>query len=177
MTIDDAEATVADVVERYDPALAKQVLLAALVHGAPLAGEDLLAHWTRPYPDELARAVVEAHAQIDSFWRFGMFRERGNAMRLAETVVDAHQRILHALLAVNRVYWYGFKSLEPLARRLAIAPPDLVARIRAAYEADDAEPLLIDLVEETYDLVDRHVDGVDVERLREIFRYRRALVD
>jgi hypothetical protein len=180
MTIDGAATVIEEVTERFDPAIEKQVLLAALRDGIPLAGVELLEQWrdaARVYPDELARTVVECHAQIEHSWRFAMYRERDNPMRIAEAIVDVHQRVLHALLAVNRVYWYGFKSLESVARRLALAPDALVSRLRGAYtaEPDELEPLLSDLVEETYDLVEAHVPGADVERLRTLFRYRRPL--
>lgn len=180
MTIDDAAGVIEEVTERFDPALEKQVLLAALRDGIPLAGVELLEPWrdaARVYPDGLARAVVERHAQIEHSWRFAMYRDRENPMRLAEAIVDVHQRVLHALLAVNRVYWYGFKSLESVTRRLPLAPEALLPRLRRAYtaEPDELEPLLGDLVEETYDLVEAHVPGVDVERLRTLSRYRRPL--
>ena len=180
MTIDDASSVVEDVTQRFDPALEKQVLLAALHDGIPLAGAEVLRPWreaARGYPDDLALAVVERHAQIEHFWRFAMYRERDNPMRLAEAVVDVQTRVLHALLAVNRIYWYGFKSLESVARRLALAPGEVLPRLRRAYTAgpDELEPLLTGLVEETYDLVEAHVPGADVERLRTLFRYRRPL--
>ena len=180
MTIDDAATVIEEVTEKFDPALEKQVLLAALYDGIPLAGSELLKPWrdaARVYPDELARAVVERHAQIEHSWRFAMYRERDNPMRNAEAIVDVHQRVLHALLAVNRVYWYGFKSLESVTRRLPLAPDALLPRLRRAYtaEPEELEPLLGDLVEETYDLVEAHVPGADVGRLRTLFRYRRPL--
>ena len=56
--------------------------------------------------------------------------------------------------------------------------PELDVRLGRAYELGaDADPQLRPLVEETYDLVERHVPGVDVERLRRIFRYERPLWD
>jgi hypothetical protein len=180
MTFEDAQATVDDVVVRFDPDLDKQVLLAALRNGVPLAGEGVLRPWldaAARYPDELARAVVQAHAQIDHFWRFPMYRDRGNPLQAAQMTSDVHVRVLHALHAVNRVYWHGLKSLESVGVRLSLAPRDLVARIRRAYdlELDARAHELATLVEETYDLVEQHVPGVDVERLRSIFRYRRPL--
>lgn len=83
------------------------------------------------------------------------------------------------LLAVNRVYFFGLKSLEAAAARLAAAPPELVSRIRAAYAAEPwhAEVLLRQVVEETDDSVEQRLPAVDVARLREIFRYRRPLWD
>ena len=182
MTVDDAQTTVDDVVLRFDPDLTKHVLLAALRDGEPLAGADVLRPWldaAAEYSDELARAVVETHAQIDHFWRFPMYRDRGNPLQAAQMTSDVHARVLHALHAVNRVYWYGFKSLESIARRLPVAPPDLVARVHGTYDLDyhARASELATLVEETYDLVEDHVPGVDVEQLRTIFRYRRPLWD
>jgi hypothetical protein len=182
VTTETVEWALEAALERHDPADAIQVLLAALVDGVPLHGEDLLGRWraaAADYPPGLARAVVAAHAQIDHFWRFEAFRARDNPVLAYRGVVDVHERLLRTLLAVNRVYFFGFKSLDPIAARLDVAPPDLLGRIRRAYRGDltEAERVVAGLVEETYDLVERHVPGVDVERLRAIFRYRRPLWD
>lgn len=180
MTIEDAETTVDDVVVRFDAGLEKHVLLAALTEGIVLAGEEVLTPWMQAaaaYPDPLASAVVERHAQIDHFWRFAMFRDRDNPLQAAQMTADVQSRVLHALHAVNRVYWFGFKSLDSISRRFALEPANLVARIRGAYglDLDERADALAALVEETYDLVERYVPAVDVERLRAIFRFRRPL--
>lgn len=167
---------------RHDPADAIQVLLSVLVDGVSLHGDELLGRWrtaAADYPPGLARAVVATHAQIDHFWRFEAFRARDNPMLAYRSIVDVNERLLRTLLAVNGVYFFGFKSLKANVARLDIAPSDLLARIRHAYRSDlsEAERVLTALVEETYDIVERHVPGVDVERLRAVFRYRRPLWD
>lgn len=182
LTLDLVEAGVDDLVGRCDTDLAKHVVFGQLVHGSPLLGDERVRGWRErleAYPDELARAMVARHAQIDHFWRLPMLHERRNPVLHAAAVADVHQRVLHALLAVNRVYFFGFKSLEAVARRLPLAPRDLTARIRVAYElpAPAVAAALAELVEESYDLVEAHVPGADVERLRRIFRYRRPLED
>jgi hypothetical protein len=166
--------------QRHDPADAIQVLLAVLVDGVPLHGRDLLGRWraaAADYPPGLARAVVATHAQIDHFWRFEAFRARDNPVLAYRALVDVHERLLRTLLAVNRVYFFGFKSLAAVAARLDVAPPDLLGRICRAYRGDpaEAEGVVAKLVEETYDIVERHMPDVDVQRLRAIFRYRRPL--
>ncbi|TME00571.1 MAG: hypothetical protein E6I80_25445 [Chloroflexi bacterium] len=47
--------------------------------------------------------------------------------------------------------------------------------MRQVYQVEPAEgaQCIAALVEETYDLVEQHVPGIDVDRLRRIFRYRR----
>lgn len=178
LTTAGVEGALEAVLERHDPDLGLQSLLAALVNGMHLQGSETLLVWrdrARDYPAGLARAVVQRHAQIDHFWRFSMFRERDNPLLAARAVTDVHERVLHALLAVNRTFYSGFKSLDAVAARMPLAPPNLLPRLRAAYLGPpaDAEALLRDLVEETYDLVERHVPDAGVDRLRTIFRHRR----
>ena len=89
-------------------------------------------------------------------------------------VADAHRRLLHALLAANRVYFFGFKRLDAVEARLPLAPPRLAERIRETYEDPAAMGERVRaLAEETYDVVEHAVPNVDVDRLREILRYRR----
>ena len=178
MSVAGVEAALVAVLERHDPDVGLQSLLAALVDGRQLSGSAALTAWREralAYPDRLARAVVARYAQIDHFWRFPMFRERENTLLAAKAVTDVQERVLHALLAVNRQYYGGFKSLDAVAARLSLTPPSLLPRLRTANAGlpADAEELLRQLVEETYDLVERHVPGADVDRLRAVFRYRR----
>lgn len=123
-----------------------------------------------PYPDELAAAVVRAHGQIDNLWQLEVHAARDNPLLLYARVTEASKAILHALLAANRVYWFGFKRLDEIEARLATAPPRLAERIRAAHRRPE---LVLPLAEEAYDIVERTTPGVDVTRLREILLYRR----
>jgi len=168
------------VLERHEPDPGKQLLLAAVLEGVPLHGRELVERWratAATYPDELVRAVVGAHVQIDHFWRFEMFRERANPLLAARATVEIHERLLHVLLGINRRWYSGFKLLDAVAERLTIAPADFMDRLRSSYDPRRSEALLGPLVEETYDLVEQHVPGIDVARLRAIFRYRRPLWD
>jgi hypothetical protein len=182
VTIETVEWALEGAITQHDPSDVIQLLLSALVDGVPLHGHEFLEQArtaATTYPEALARAVVERHGQIDHFWRFEMFRARDNPLLAHEAMVDIHRRVLRMLLAVNRVYFFGFKSLEAVTARLVAAPPELVPRIRAAYTAEplDAEELLRQVVEETYDIVEQRLPAVDLARLREIFRYRRPLWD
>jgi hypothetical protein len=132
------------------------------------------------YPDALAVAAVERYGQIDHFWRWEMLLARGdNLPMLYQGFGDVVRSVLLTLLAANRVYWFGWKWLDTLAARLRHAPPELLERLRLVYRLEPAEGAaeLAALVEQTYDIVEREVPGADVERLRTIFRYRRASWD
>ena len=175
------ENTIAAVLVRHDPDPLKQNTIAAILDGIPLHGHELLEEWRQrvtPYPDELATAVVRRHGQLDHFWRFRMLADRDNPLHVYADIVRIHETLLHLLLAVNRTYYFGFKWLDEVVARLPIAPSELDVRLRRAYQLGaDADAELRPLVEETYDLVERHVPDVDVERLRRIFRYERPLWD
>jgi hypothetical protein len=155
------------------PTLEDLSFAAALVDGKALHGAELLSSWRErllPYPDELAAAVVRAHGQIDNLWQLEVHAARKNALLLHARVVEACQSVLHALLAANRVYWFGFKRIDEIEARLTLAPADLAARIG---EAPRNPELVLPLAEEAYDIVERTTPGVDVNWLREVLRYRR----
>jgi hypothetical protein len=178
MTVADADRVLGDVVARHDPDDLKLNLVAAVVDGLPLHGHELLASWRAravPLPAGLARAIVEAHAQIDHFWRFEALVERGSTLEARRFAAEIVERLLRILLALNGVYPFGFRWLDEVTARLTLAPPEVADRLRAVLlePPERTAALLAPLVEETYDLVAVHVDGVDVDRLREILRYGR----
>jgi hypothetical protein len=168
-----------DVLERHDPADLKQNLVFGLLTGIPLHGVDRVERWqaaARHYPDGLAIAMINAHALIDHYWRVDMLIERRNLPFLYGMFSQVEQKLLHVLLGLNRVYYFGFKWLDVVAARLTIAPPDLAVRLNRVFEIEPVEAgrQLAALVEETYDLVEQHLPPIDVARLRRIFRYRRT---
>lgn len=180
-TVDFLDRTLDAVLRQYDPAPLKQNLIAGVVDGAPMHNAALIQEWqsrAAPYPDGLARAVVKRHAQIDHFWRWEMWLARsGNLMMLYQVFTQVQQQLLHVLLGLNRVYYFGFKWLDVIAARLAHKPPDLVGRLRGVYQVEPAAGAqkLATLVEETYDLIETHLPEIDVARLRDLFRYRRPV--
>jgi len=163
----------------YNPDPLRQNLIAGIVHAVPLHNAGLIQEWQERaaiYPDGLALAVVRQNAQIDHFWRSEMWLARGdNLMMLYKSFVQAHQKMLHVLLGLNRVYYFKFKWLDVVAGRLERKPPDLVARLRRVYQVDPVEGAreVSAIVEEVYDLIEEKLPEVDVEWLRAVFRYRR----
>jgi hypothetical protein len=183
MTAAGLERTLDAVLRQYDPDPARQNVVAALLEGRALHGEELVAAWqarAAVYPRELSVAVVRRFGQIDHFWRYEMWLARGeNLMMLYQAYAEVAQQLLHVLLGLNRVYYAGFKWLELLDARLLLKPRHLLPRLRIAFQAPPAEgaAVLAALVDETYDLLERQLPEVNVERLRAIFRYRRPAWD
>ena len=125
-TVATVDATLAAVLVRHDPHPLKQNTISAILDGIPFHGHELLEEWrerAEPYPDELATSVVRMHGQISHFWRFRMLAVRRNPLHAYMSIVSTHETVLHLLLAINRVYYFGFKSLDAVMARLPIAPP------------------------------------------------------
>jgi hypothetical protein len=180
--VESARKMIDAVTKQFDSDPQKQNLIAAIRMGIPLHGHDLITNWRRDtdsYPPELVRAVVQKFGQIDHFWRIEMWRERSDLTGINGQIVATHGAILHTLAAINRVYFFGVKHRNTLVKSLKIAPPDLERRMDECFTEDriQGEQTLRQLVEEMYDLIEQHVPGVDVQRLRKIFRYRRPLWD
>jgi hypothetical protein len=103
----------------------------------------------------------------------------GNLMMLYQSFTQVQQQLLHVLLGLNRVYYFGFKWLDVVDERLVQKPPDLVRRLKQVYQVDPASGAheLAALVEETYDLIEKQLPEIDVDWLRTVFRYRRPAWD
>jgi|SRR6266508_1899914 len=169
------------VLEQHNPEELKQNLIAGVLDAVTLHGSALIQEWQNRaihYPEPLAIAVVNRHATIDHFWRWEMLLHRHqNLMLLYQSFSQVQQKLLHVLLGLNRVYYFGFKWLDVVAARLPLAPPDLLHRLTQAYQVEPTEGAyqIAALVEETYDLVEKHMPTVDVDWLRRVFRYRRPV--
>lgn len=100
-------------------------------------------------------------------------------MMLYHAFTQVQQKLLHVLLGLNRVYYFGFKWLDVVAERLQYKPDDLVRRLTQVYQVEPAAGAheLSKLVDETYDLVEQHLPQVDVAWLRAVFHYQRPAWD
>ena len=177
-TVDFMERTLGDVLDRYDTSDAKQSILSVLLSAIPLHGEALIREWrsrVTDYPRGLALAMIAKHAQIDHFWRTEMFPERANNLLLYDTYVHVARKLLYTLLALNGIYYSGFKWLALQVSRMHIVPDDFSTRLNRVFQAEPqvASHQLAQLVEETYTLIEQHMPEVDVGWLRLVFRYRR----
>ncbi len=182
-TTDALKRTFDAVLVQHDPDPLKQNVIAGIVDGRALAHAELVQHWKEQaarYPDGLAVAVINRFARIDHFWRWELWLQRSaNLMMLYQSFAQVQQQLLHTLLGLNHVYYFGFKWLDLVAERLPYKPADLVARLALVYQQEPAAGAheLQCLVEETYNLVERYRPEVDVARLHTIFQYRRPVWD
>ncbi|WP_350276618.1 nucleotidyltransferase domain-containing protein [Kribbella sp. HUAS MG21] len=162
-------------------------LLKGLVDGRDVSGPhpEIVTGWQQrvaTYPRELALAVVRRDGNIVKFWRLQMLVERDNPFLLAREFMRITNQLLNVLHALNGRYCghvTAFKRLDALERDLPVAPARLADRLRAVFAepAPDGARTLRELVEETYDLVERELPEVDVDLLRANFRSDRRPLD
>jgi hypothetical protein len=154
-------------------------LMAGIVDGHILVGADLISPWKdqiAPYPDALQRAVLERYGSIDHFWRWAMYLRRGpNMPELYGMFTTILHHVMHLILAVNRRYFGGWKWIAPTMEHCHRRPDRFMERANALYHVPPQEgaALLAALVDETFDLVERHVVGVDVHGMRALFHWQR----
>ena len=170
------------VVDEGDTDPEYQVRITAIRDGEPLHGAEQIGSWrsrTDRYPDGLQRAMVEEGLDIWPRMRLEMLADRDDVLLLHSDLVDVIQHLLGALMGLNRRYaphpWHKWLDWE--ISLLPVTPTDLNQRNREILTTSPhaAVAELAMLVEETLDLVDDHMVGVDVAAPRAAFETRRVL--
>jgi hypothetical protein len=180
---DFMEQTIHKVVSDYATDELLHNLIAGVVDAVPLYGINLISKWqlhAAAYPRELAIAIVKRYGVIDHFWRWKMYLNRGENLPLIyKSFSEVHLSVFRLLLGLNRVYYFGFKWIEVVDQRLQIKPDNFLYRIRQAYitPPNEAAQQIIELVDDTYGLIETQLPETDVKRLREIFHYARPIWD
>lgn len=167
---------IGDVVERFDPAILKQLRLSALHEGRCLYGEHRVEHWrsrSRAYPDELvANAAAEflEPGRLGSWYQRYALLDRNDLPILRALCGRIPPMILGALSAVNRRYIEHpqFKWASASIARFEVAPTRLDERLNAATDGpvETAVRTLDELIQETVDLVAQYVPSLDLGELR-----------
>jgi hypothetical protein len=133
----------------------------------------------RHYPPALAAAVLREALQFEGFGQAeDMLAARDDVVALYDLFGRVARQLLAALLALNQVYLPnpGFKSAPEIVGTLAIAPPNLLARLKTAYRSAPADGVaeLHRLIADVFDLVDAHQPGIDTALYRERMQHRRG---
>jgi hypothetical protein len=177
-------ATIDDYLDRAaagDPEAELQVRITALLDGVALHGCAVIEAWRSrcaPYPEALARAMVERGLDLRPQERLEMLAARDDGVLLHRDLVDGVQGVLDALFGANRVHApHPFhKWLAWEVTLLEHRPVDLEQRVRALLVAPPAEAAaaLGALVHDTFDLAERLVPTADLAPLRTAYGLRRV---
>ena len=180
-TVATTEGILAAVLEHADPALSKQQRLAALRSALPLVNPTLITRWQQQaaaYPHELAVAMVREHLRFRPAWEQEQLAERNDVLVLYDSFCSIEKHILLVLLGLNRLYYPGWRWMDRLIDQLQVTPPNLSPRFKQIFAIVSIDPRasvyqLHDLIEETFRLVETHLDEVDTQAARERFRGQR----
>ena len=181
-TIETTERLLADVLERFDPTLAKQQHLAALVSALPLSDPSFLTNWQQParvYPHALSVAMVRANLLFRAGWEQEMLAERNDLLLLYESLCTAQKHLLRVLMVLYRLYYPGWQWVDRLVEQMQVTPPNLSPRCRQVLAIVGIDPpasvyQLHELIEETFALVETSLDEIDTSQALARFHERRA---
>jgi predicted nucleotidyltransferase len=144
----------------------------AIANGIPLRTDGLLARWQerlREFPGDLAAQRIEDAAE-----RWGGFTPAalltilrpGDRLQLLEWLVDAANRTLTIVYALNRTWQPTTKRLAARLEPLAVKPDRLVERIEEALTDPDPRRALAIMTELQLDAVRLAASGPNVDRAR-----------
>jgi len=122
--------------------------------------------WPR-VPEPLRRAAIEHHWGFFPLWYYGdALAARDAELWRLDMLLEAAFNLLGVLAALNRVYFARFqlKHMRALVAKMAIAPPDLAARLERLFrlEPPEAADELGRLVVETRALVHGELPDLDL---------------
>lgn len=162
-----AEARMPGILRGDSPASAD-----ALVNGIPVRGGELLAGWQeqlRQVPEETAARLIEEAAS-----RWGGYTSAAlltvarpdTALARAEWLVDAANRTLAIVYALNRIWQPSTKRLAARTAGLSVQPDRLAERIEEALAEPDPRRALAVMTELQLDTVRLAPSGPHVDRAR-----------
>jgi hypothetical protein len=163
-----------EVVHGGDTSLSKQNTISSIQQAIDLHGSELLNSWrdtAAHYPDALARFMVESNLKFAAADNRLMVAQRDEVPLLYENACNSQRRILSILLGLNRMYYPGFKWTRHATEQMHIAPPDLFARLKQVVQSGGVTGMRVlnSLIEETLQLVKRHMPDIDTTGVEEAF--------
>jgi hypothetical protein len=180
VTIRCWEHDMATMLEQCDPDNVIQKAMSGILDALPLYGVELIKQWQAKaanYPDELAIAMVKKHLQFRALWVPEVYGvKRDDVLFLYDFFIEATKNILGVLLGLNRLYHpvnsVELKGMDKFIEKMTIAPHNLSFRLKRIFreKADIAVKLLGELIEETFALVEAHMQEIDTKKAREYYK-------
>ena len=178
-TCEAINAIVSDVIERYDTTqhglmFNKQATVSVLLHGIVLHGEEMIRGWRQRvahYPESLSVAMVQKHLRFGPFGSREMLARRDKIPLLYENNCHSVRLILPLLFGLNRIYYPSFKWTRNHIQEMNVKPHDFFPRLQHVFQSDCVSGTreLRQLIEETFDLVEKHLPQIDLTQQRETF--------
>jgi len=174
---------IADVIERCDDTVEKQLRLAALQNSIPLVGDDLIRQWRAKianYPDALAEKIIRDNIDFGGWNSVEFAFARGDLLMAYDLMTKTQKQAMTVLLALNRTYM-GHprgKWLQHFADEMQHKPARLAERMLYALRAGSEQGVqeMHSVIEETFALVEQHFPQIDLTEIKRDVRFRRARI-
>lgn len=172
---------IADVLERNDDAVEKQLRLAAIQNSIPLHGADLIQQWRArivDYPDALAEKIIRDNIDFGGWNTVEFSFVRGDLLLAYDLLSKVEKEVLTVLLALNRTYM-GHprgKWLARFADGMKYKPARFAERMQFALREGSAQGAreLDSVIEETFALVQQQFPQIDLSDIKRDVRFRRT---
>ena len=168
-TIASWEATIAHVRDNLDVESSVQKAMEGTLACQAIYGKRLIDQWKATiadYPPALGKAMVEKNLQFFPVWGLEPhFQTRDATLWYHAILVESAQHLIGILAGLNQLYFttFQFKRMQRFIDQMAHKPHQLGERIEALFTNNmhDAVTDLEALVQETIQLVERHLPEID----------------
>lgn len=161
-----------DVLDKYETAVEKQVVIAAVQYGIPLYGHNLVKNWqskAATFPDALAIKIIQENLYFGPWFPTVGYTTRGDVVVLYQHFIWAQQCILRVLSALNHLYYQSreHKWMDHLINSFEIAPIDLEKRLKQVFKLQPVERWyeLKSVIDDTITLIETHIPEVNIRAL------------
>ena len=167
------ERDMALVLEQLDVTSPIQKALSGMHDAIPLYGEELILQWQMKlanYPDTLAEAMVRHNLTFSPLWVLQeRIATRDATIWYYQMLVETAHHLIGVLAGLNRLYYssFQFKRMHRFIAQMAIAPANFADRLETLFHADQTSAALQlkELVQETVDLVEKHMPQIDTAKV------------
>ena len=158
-----------------EPDLMKHLQVNGILDSVVLYGEEWvnkLRKQAAGFPESLQIKLVRHHLRFHPKWAIEkMAIERNDVLFYYETLLECTGNMIGILCGLNKIYHPGkIKGAEYTVAKMKIKPRNFRERCTGLFKqkSTDAVSELYKMIEETCDLIDKHLPAVSTVRSREV---------
>lgn len=171
----ETDKLIDEMIEKPEVDLVKHLQIAGIMDGVDLYGDELIRVWrtkAAQFPKELQIMMINHFKKFHPKWVIEkMAVERGDILFYNESIVEIIGNIIGILCGINKMYHPGkLKGIEFTVNKMKVKPDDFINRYNRIFSIEKSlavEELYI-LINETLDLIDKHLPEISTERSRKI---------
>lgn len=171
----ETEKLIDEMTAKPEVDLIKHLQVAGIMDGYDLYGSELISKWRSKgvqFPYELQIMMINHFKKFHPKWVMEkMAVDRGDILFYNESVVEIIGNIIGILCGLNKMYHPGkLKGIEYTVNKMKVKPDNFINRYNRIFSIEKSlavEELYI-LINETLNLIDKHLPEISTERSRKI---------